>query len=99
MASAIDSVALPQASKEFGVAEVVESMATGLFLIGFGCGALFAGPISETVGRNPVYIVTMIIYMCWLVGAGLAPNIGAQLVFRFLAGFFGSTPLVCAGGE
>ncbi|MCJ1229813.1 hypothetical protein MMC12_006483 [Toensbergia leucococca] len=31
--------------------------------------------------------------------SGLAPNIGAQLVFRFLAGFFGSTPLTCAGGS
>ena len=31
--------------------------------------------------------------------AGLAPNLGAQLVFRFLAGFFGSTPLTCAGGS
>lgn len=33
-ASAIDSAALPQAAKEFGVSEVVESLATGLFLIG-----------------------------------------------------------------
>ncbi len=54
LASAIDSSALPQAAAEFGVSEVVESMATGLFLVGFGAGALFAGPISETVGRNPV---------------------------------------------
>jgi MFS family permease len=28
-----------------------------------------------------------------------APNIGAQLAFRFLAGLFGATPLVCAGGS
>ena len=54
IASAIDSSAIPQAAEEFGVSEVVESMATGLFLIGFGAGSLFAGPISETVGRNPV---------------------------------------------
>lgn len=78
---------------------MVESMATGLFLVGFGCGALFAGPISETVGRNPVYIATMFIYMCFILGSALSPNIGAQLAFRFLAGFFGSTPLVCAGGS
>lgn len=99
LASAITSSALPQAAEEFHVAEVVESMATGLFLIGFGLGALFAGPISETVGRNPVYIGTLAIYMIWIMAAGLAPNIGAQLVFRFLAGLFGSTPLTCAGGS
>lgn len=98
IASAIESSALKPAAEEFGVAEVVESMATGLFLIGFGAGSLFAGPISETVGRNPVYICTLAIYMCFLVGCGLAPNIGGQLAMRFIAGCFASTPLTCAGG-
>ena len=60
---------------------------------------MFAGPISETLGRNPVYIATLSLYMIFIMASGLAPNIGAQLVFRFLAGFFGSTPLTCAGGS
>lgn len=67
--------------------------------MGFGAGALFAGPFSETVGRNPVYVVTLTLYMIFIMASGLAPNIGAQLAFRFLAGFFGSTPLTCAGGS
>ncbi|KAI9706157.1 MAG: hypothetical protein M1820_004918 [Bogoriella megaspora] len=99
VASSIDSSALTEAAQEFGVSEVVESMATGLYLIGFGVGALFAGPISETLGRNPVYISTLLLYMIFIMASGLAPNIGAQLAFRFLAGFFGSTPLTCAGGS
>jgi multidrug resistance protein len=98
-ASSIDSAALTQAAADFAVSEVTEILATGLFLVGFGFGALFAGPISETVGRNPVYIVTLAVYMIWIMASALAPNIGAQLVFRFLAGFFGSTPLTCAGGS
>lgn len=53
VASAIDSSALREAAAEFGVSEVTESLATGLYLIGFGAGALFAGPFSETLGRNP----------------------------------------------
>ncbi|KAJ9632109.1 hypothetical protein H2203_000510 [Taxawa tesnikishii (nom. ined.)] len=99
VASSIDSSALPHAAREFGVSEVVESLATGLYLIGFGAGALFAGPFSETLGRNPVYVTTLTIYMIFIMASGLAPNIGAQLAFRFLAGFFGSTPLTCAGGS
>ncbi|ESZ98961.1 hypothetical protein SBOR_0619 [Sclerotinia borealis F-4128] len=98
-ASSIDSAALKQAAEEFGVSEVAESLATGLFLVGFGFGALFAGPISETIGRNPVYIATLFIYMIWIMASALAPNLAAQLIFRFLAGFFGSTPLTCAGGS
>jgi MFS family permease len=98
-ASSIDSAALAPAAAEFGVSEVVESLATGLFLVGFGFGALLAGPISETVGRNPVYVVSLAVYMIWIMAAALAPDIASQLVFRFLAGFFGSTPLTCAGGS
>ena len=49
-ASAVDSSVIPQAAKDFGVSEVVESMATGLFLIGFGVGALIAvSPLQTPV--------------------------------------------------
>ena len=99
IASSVDSAALVQASADFGVSEVVESLATGLFLIGFGVGALFAGPVSETIGRNPVYIATLSLYMIFIMASGLAPNIGAQLVFRVIAGCFAATPLTCAGGS
>ena len=37
--------------------------------------------------------------MIFIMALGLTPNIGAQLTFHFLAGFFGSTPLTCAGGS
>lgn len=93
-ASAIDSAAIPQAAKDFGVSDIVESLATALYFFGFGTGALFSGPFSETFGRNPVYIVTMGLFMIFIMASALAPNIGTQLVFRFLAGVFGSTPLV-----
>lgn len=98
-AASIDSPATHRAALEFGVGDVVEILATGLFLIGFGVGALFAGPLSETLGRNPVYIITLTIYMIFIMASGLAKNIQQQLVFRFFAGFFGSTPLTCAGGS
>ncbi len=98
-ASSVDSAALMQATADFGVSEVTESLATGIFLIGFGVGALFAGPVSETIGRNPVYIVTLSLYMIFIMASALAPDIGAQLAFRFIAGCFAATPLVCAGGS
>jgi MFS family permease len=97
-ASSIESPVIPQAAKDFHVSEVAESLATVLFLVGFGVGAPLAGPLSETFGRNAVYIAFMALFCCWLLGAALAPNIGAQLVFKFLAGFCGSTAFTTAGG-
>lgn len=99
LASSIDSLGIKYAAEEFGVSEVAQSLEVGLYLIGFGVGALSAGPFSEAFGRNPVYIVTLVIFMIWIMASALAPKYGALIVFRFLAGFFGATPLVVAGGS
>lgn len=96
--SSIDSPVIPQAARDLHVSEEAESLATVLFLVGFGVGAPFAGPLSETFGRNPIYIGTLALFCCWILGSALSPNFGAQLVFRFLAGFFGSTAFTTAGG-
>ncbi|KAK7546616.1 major facilitator superfamily transporter, partial [Phyllosticta citricarpa] len=99
-ASAIDSTILPQAAEEFGVAEVIfTDVSKGIYLVGFGLGSLIAGPFSETFGRNAVYMGSLFIFMIWIMASGLAQNIGAQIAFRFLAGFCASTPLVCSGGS
>lgn len=96
--SSIDTPVIPQASEHFHISDVSESLATSLFLVGFGVGTPFAGPLSETFGRNPIYIVTMALFCCWILGAALAPDLGAQLTFRFLAGLFGGTPFTTSGG-
>jgi MFS family permease len=98
-ASSIDSAVMKQAETEFEVSEITESLATGLYLIAFALGSLVAAPFSETVGRNPVYIVTLFMLMIFLMASGLSPNIGSQLAFRFLAGLFGCTPLTTFGGS
>lgn len=98
-ASGIDATVLPQAAESLGVSEVAESLATGLYLVGMGMGALVAGPFSETFGRNAVYSGSMAVFAIWIMASGLAPNFGAQITFRFLAGCSASTPLVCSGGS
>lgn len=98
VASSIDAAVMPQAAEDLGVSSVVESLATAMFLVGSAVGCLFTGPFSETFGRNPVYIGTMLLFMIWVMASALAPNIGAQLAFRFLVGVFGCAPLTCAGG-
>ncbi|OJZ91252.1 hypothetical protein ASPFODRAFT_706995 [Aspergillus luchuensis CBS 106.47] len=98
-ASAIDSAGVSQYSEYFGVSTVVGSLTTaGLFMIGFGIGSFISGPFSETFGRNMIYMVTMVVFLIWIMAAGLAPNIQSHLIFRFLAGLFAATPLTCVGG-
>lgn len=97
-ASSIESGVLPQNAAAFGVSDVVASLATGIYLLGFAAGSLVSGPLSEVLGRNAVYAGSLTLFMIWIMASGLAPNIGAQLAFRFLAGIFGCPPLTCAGG-
>lgn len=40
----------------------------------------------------------MLVFLIFIMAAALAPNLHSHLIFRFIAGFFGSTPLSCAGG-
>lgn len=98
-ASSIDAAVEPQSSQAFHVKDEVGTLTTGCYLFGFAIGSLVAGSFSETFGRNIVYIVSGAIFMIFIMAKALAPNFGAALAFRFLAAFFGSTPLTCAGGS
>lgn len=60
-ASAIDSDIAPQLMQDFGVGEEVALLGTALFMIAFGLGSLISAPFSEILGRNPVYIASMLL--------------------------------------
>lgn len=96
-ASFIDSTTAEQAADALHVSEEAESLATGLFLVGFGFGVVTSVPLCALFGRGLVYIVELALFMIWTMGAALSPNFAAQITFRLLAGFCGSAPLTAAG--
>ncbi|KAK0637392.1 major facilitator superfamily domain-containing protein [Bombardia bombarda] len=97
--SSIDAPVSGAFNEHFGVNPMAGSLTTGMYLIGSGTGALFAGTISETFGRNVMYMTTFVVFMLFIMAKALAPNFGAAIIFRFLTGFFGSTPMTAAGGS
>src|SRR6201996_9288498 len=56
-------------------------------------------PLSEIpqIGRNPIYISTLFVFVLLQIPTALASNFGMLLAFRFLTGFFGS-PVLATGG-
>ena len=98
-ASAANSSSQAPAAKELHASQESESLATALFLFGNAFGALLAGPISETAGRNPSYLIFMFLYMIMVSISALARNFVVQIVFRFLSGLFASPPLTIYGGS
>ncbi|CAJ2511141.1 Uu.00g067660.m01.CDS01 [Anthostomella pinea] len=98
-AGASESIANRMASEEFGVSQVAENLSTAMYLFGIGSGAFFGGPLSETVGRNPTYLVSTFCYLFFVLGSALTPTFGGQVVCRYFVGLFASATLSINGSS
>ncbi|KAM5347223.1 hypothetical protein ACJ41O_010228 [Fusarium nematophilum] len=101
MASSIYTPAAPEVVRIFGVSHTVASLGLGLYVFGYGLGPLLFGPPSEVaaVGRNPVYVVTLALFVLLSVPTALANNVPGFMVLRFLTGVLGSPGLANGGGS
>jgi len=97
--SAIYSAGIVEITEVFGVSQVVATLGLTLFVAGYGLGPMIWAPMSEIpqIGRNPVYIGTLIPFVFLQFAVIYARNLGMLLAFRFLTGFFGS-PVLATGG-
>lgn len=97
--SAIYSAGEMGVEKRFHVSQVVATLGLSLFVAGYGLGPMVWAPMSEIpqIGRNPVYIGTLVFFIFFQFGVIYAKNIGMLLAFRFLTGLFGS-PVLATGG-
>ncbi|KAL9099855.1 MAG: hypothetical protein Q9163_004703 [Psora crenata] len=86
-------------TKVFGVSQVKATLGLTLFVAGYGIGPMLWAPMSEIpqIGRNPIYIGTLAVFVIFQVPTALATNFAMLLCFRFLTGFIGS-PVLATGG-
>ncbi|KAI4601199.1 hypothetical protein KJ359_012387 [Pestalotiopsis sp. 9143b] len=83
--------------QEFHTTNAVAQLGVSLFVLGFAIGPLFWGPMSEAYGRQPILIATLGALVLSNILSASATSIAQLLVFRALAGIFGSSPLSNAG--
>jgi DHA1 family multidrug resistance protein-like MFS transporter len=97
--SAIYSAGPETAVKDFGVSQVKATLGLTLFVAGYGLGPMIWAPMSKIpqIGRNPIYIGTLAVFVIFQVPTALAVNFAMLLCFRFLTGFIGS-PVLATGG-
>jgi DHA1 family bicyclomycin/chloramphenicol resistance-like MFS transporter len=90
-ALAIDMMlpALAQMREGFGLPADSSSLAlvVTVFLLGFGLGQPFWGPLSDALGRKRVLWLGLAVYVIAALGAAFAPSLAALLALRFVAGF------------
>lgn len=96
--SAIYTSSVEGVIHEFGVDMTEASLGLALFVLGYGIGPLLFSPLSEipSIGRNPIYIVTMLVFVVVSIPAPLVDNFAGLMVLRFLQGLFGS-PCLASG--
>jgi DHA1 family multidrug resistance protein-like MFS transporter len=97
--SAIYSAGTQGVMERFGVGQVAATLGLTLFVAGYGLGPMVFAPMSEIpqIGRNPIYIGTLVVFVCFQFAVIYAKNFGMLLAFRFLTGLFGS-PVLATGG-
>ncbi|OQE24632.1 hypothetical protein PENSTE_c007G04864 [Penicillium steckii] len=97
--SAIYTSSLAGVMEEFNVSTLVGTLGLSLYVLGYGIGPLVFSPLSEIpiIGRNPVYIITMFLFVIISIPTAFVGNFPGLLVLRFLQGFFGS-PCLASGG-
>lgn len=98
-AGACDSLGNGKASARYNVSPVAEDASTAMYLLGIGSGCLFVGPLSQTLGRNPVYLGGTFIYLFFILGAAVSKNYASQVVCRYFAGLASSAALGINGAS
>jgi len=100
LGSAIVTGDLGRPAEFFGVSEEVIILASvTVFVIGFGVGPLLFAPMSEEVGRKPIYAVTLGVAVIFIVPCGAAQTIGTLIVCRLIDGIAFSAPMTLIGGS
>ncbi|KAJ1023114.1 hypothetical protein NDA16_003267 [Ustilago loliicola] len=90
LATAAFSTGIGPMTEELGVSNEVGQVGMLLFNGAFSIVPLFLGPLSEFVGRNPIYLGCYALFTVWFIPLALAKNIQTVLVARFLSGAFGA---------
>ena len=92
------STAPAQLKAEFGVTTTQSILPLSLYVFALALGPVVGGPLSETIGRLPVYLGGLIGGALFTLGAGFVHSFAGLNILRFLAGALFAPSLAIAAG-
>lgn len=99
LASSIFAPGIPDLIQDFGSNnQELSSFVVSVYVLGFAFGPMALAPLSEMLGRLPVYHVCNVIFLGFTVACAKAPSLTSLIIFRFFAGAFGAAPMANGGG-
>ncbi len=88
--------AFPQIAEELNATTSQVALTLAVNLVGIVVGQLFFGPMTDSLGRRRIVIITTVIAAVASLGVALAPTIGILLVMRLIQGLAGGAGIAIA---
>ncbi|KAF2717799.1 MFS general substrate transporter [Polychaeton citri CBS 116435] len=98
LGSSIFSAAVVVTAQEFGVSQEVMILGIALYVLGFACGPLVWGPMSEIYGRRTPLMIGFFGFIIFQIPVAVASNLQTIFICRFLSGCCGAAPLSITAG-
>lgn len=101
MSSSMPSPAVEHIAKDFGInSPVVQAMVISIQILAWAVGPLLIAPLSEndSFGRKKVLDVSIWMSFFFNIGCAFSKNTAQMMIFRFIGGLFGSSPLNVGAG-
>jgi DHA1 family bicyclomycin/chloramphenicol resistance-like MFS transporter len=93
---ALFTPAMPEIVRAFGTSEAAVKMTLSLYFAGFALAQLICGPLSDALGRKPVVLAFMGLYLAASVAALVAPTIELLIAARFVQGIGAASGIAVA---
>jgi len=78
--------AMPELVRDFGTTEAVIKLTLSFYFAGFAFAQLIAGPLSDGLGRRPVALAFIAVYVGASIAAALSPQVEVLLGARLIQG-------------
>ena len=98
LTSSAYSASSKQIKAELDIGSELFAAGISLFVLGFAVGPALWAPLSELYGRQVLFVITHALATAFVGATAGCKNVVSLLLFRFLAGVFGASPLTNAGG-
>jgi DHA1 family bicyclomycin/chloramphenicol resistance-like MFS transporter len=87
---------LPDIGRVLQVPTLQVQLTISSYLFGFAVGQILYGPVSDRLGRRPVLLAALVVYVLATVGCAIARSIDALIGLRFLQALGGAGAIVLA---
>ena len=96
--STVVSVAFPSFTRDLHSTVLWSAWTISIYFIAVTVTVPLAGKLGDSLGRKKIFLISLVLFTGSSLACGLAPSIGALIVFRFIQGVGGACFVPTASG-